>query len=124
LSDFLKDCPPGGIPVIDWSGNHRSGEHYTGDTMNLIKSLLVGLVLVSLTSQASADGPRRKPMSRKPTTARSINRTETVNNNESFRQRIDKSTPLKQPGSTSPAGLKPPTSTKPTSGIIAVLIGL
>lgn len=101
--------------------------------MNLLTSfrlMLASLVFLSLTSLATADGPRKHQAPRKSTTTRSVaGRTETVNKNESvtLRKRQDKATPVKQPapqGTTSPSNLKPPTTTKPTSGIIAILIGL
>ncbi|MBL8823393.1 MAG: hypothetical protein JNJ77_12445 [Planctomycetia bacterium] len=98
--------------------------------MNLLKSILTGFVLMSLTSLAVADGHRKHLTSRKPTIQRpAAGRTESVDKNESLmlRKRQDKATPLKQTGQqakTSPTSLKPPSSTKPASGIIAILIGL
>ncbi len=91
--------------------------------MNLLTStrlILAGLVFLLLTSLATADGPRKHQAGRQP----NMNRP-----NESIvlRKRLDKSSPAKQPGQqgiTSPSSLKPPTSTKPASGIIAILIGM
>ena len=91
------------------------------------RPILAGFVLMSLTSLAAADGPRKPQINRKPTISRSAaGRTETVDKNESvlLRKRIDKASPLTQPGAASRTGLKPLTSTKPASGIIAILIGL
>lgn len=93
-----------------------------------IRLVLAGFVLLSLTSLAAADGPRKHQASRKPAINRPMaSRTESVNNNESFRKRIDKASPAKQTnlsGTTALSNVKPPVSNKPASGIIAILIGL
>ncbi len=99
--------------------------------MKLFRSIrlaLASIILVSLNSLAAADGPRKHQPSRKPAVNRPMaNRTESVSNNESFRNRLTNTSPVKQAdisGKTSLSTVKPSVSNKPASGIIAILIGL